>query len=140
MSLGAKELQPAYAIVFLDSDVKKMILPTRLSDYAQAWQQPIYSRLPLNPFNDNALLPASGDLTLFCQVPGSSAVTACANCPQGFDFDRSTQALICRPLPLPVNGSCSTCQIDTTNPFYAGTCEACINSGVSALTGRCSCF
>lgn len=116
-----------------------------------AWEQPWniggWSQLGLGPFDSTDLLQHQSSLVPFCTAPSGTMgplqqepiLVPCLSCPQGYELGLDRQSMQCRPSGYCNAAKCEACQIQTTQPFFTGSCDACISYGCDPNTNRCSC-
>ena len=117
------------------------------STWGQTRQVGDWSQLKLSPLDDTDVLGQEESRVLHCAAPlgtlGPSQeqplVVPCAVCPQGYEFGEARR-LQCRPVPDCSAAACTTCQIDPMQPFFTGSCDACISYGCDPFSNRCSCL
>lgn len=117
------------------------------STWSQPWQIGEWSQLGLNPFDETSLLQEQRSLVTFCEAPlgtlgplqTEARIVPCLACPQGYEFGEDRTALRCRPTPDCSAQKCTTCQIQSTQPYFTGSCDACITYGCDPNSNRCSC-
>ena len=116
------------------------------SAWEQTWKVGDWSLLRLSPLDDTHVLGQEESRVLHCAAPLGTLgplqeqplVIPCAACPQGYEF-REARSLQCRRAPDCSAAACTTCQIDPMQPFFTGSCEACISYGCDPFSNRCSC-
>lgn len=118
----------------------------------EAWEQPWnlgdWSQLDLSPFDSTDILKHQRSLVPFCSAPLGTLgplqqkplIVPCLDCPQGYDLGSDGHTLQCRPSGYCNANTCKTCQIQTTQPFFTGSCDACISYGCDPNSNRCSCL
>lgn len=115
--------------------------------WEQPWQIGSWSQLGLNPFDETALLQHQQSLAPYCVAPLGTLdplqqeprILPCMSCPQGYELNDKTGALTCRPAPTCNANACTTCQIQSNQPYYTGPCEMCVSYGCDPNSNRCSC-
>ena len=113
--------------------------------WTHAWQGGGGPLLELNPFDTSYPLEDQRSLVTYCAAPLGTLgpqqklplVVSCSECPQGYVLGESS--LECRPAGFCDTRSCETCQIQRSNPFYTGACDACVSFGCDPNSNRCSC-
>lgn len=116
------------------------------SAWGQTWNVGDWSLLGLSPVDETNVLRQEQSRVLHCAAPLGTLgalqeqplVVPCAACPQGYEF-AETGGLQCRPAPDCSAAQCTTCQIDPMQPFFTGSCAACIDYGCDPFSNRCSC-
>uniref|UniRef100_A0A6C0C0R3 Uncharacterized protein n=1 Tax=viral metagenome TaxID=1070528 RepID=A0A6C0C0R3_9ZZZZ len=117
------------------------------SAWGQPWNIGNWSQLGLGPFDSTDLLQHQRSLVPLCIAPSGTlgplqqetSVVPCLSCPQGYELSSDRQTMQCRPSGYCNAAECEACQIQTTQPYFTGSCKACISYGCDPNSNRCSC-
>lgn len=137
-------------------DTHNHVRPSSISDnnkpfcnasWRQPWQIGGWSQLDLQPFDSTDILSEQRSLIPSCMAPlgtldptqTEARVVPCPACPQGYELGPNGRSMQCRPTPECNTNKCQTCQIQSTQPFFTGSCDACISYGCDPNSNRCSC-